>query len=67
MVLVSDPIFVKRWRSGRLNATEDPLLGQDREGVVHRLSRDGTDLGANVFQDFVRPAVGPSKYRPQHG
>src|SRR5262249_59552588 len=48
-------------------APEESPLDQHPEGVVHRLSRDGADLGANVLGDVVGRAVGPTRHRPQHG
>ena len=37
------------------------------EGVVHRLARDGADLGPHDLVDVVRGAVRPVGHRPQHG
>src|SRR5262249_52463386 len=48
MVVVTNTILVEGRRSGGLDAPEESPLDQHPEGVVHRLSRDGADLGANV-------------------
>ena len=66
-MVVADAILVEGRRPGGLDAPDEALLGQDPEGVVHRLSRDGADLGANIFGDVIRRAVGPTRDRPQHG
>jgi hypothetical protein len=39
-----DPILVAGWRPGGLAAPEKRLLGQSREGAIHRLNRDRTNL-----------------------
>src|SRR6266852_1527114 len=48
VVVVTDSSLVKGRRPRRLDAPDEALLGQDPESVVHRLTRDGADLGANV-------------------
>ena len=67
VVIVTHSILIKDRRPGGLDAPDEALLGQDPEGVVHRLSRDGTDLGANVLGDFFRRTMGPTRHRPKHG
>src|SRR5262245_54154455 len=47
VVVVANAILVECRRAGGLDAPEESLLDQHAEGVVHRLSRDGADLGAN--------------------
>jgi hypothetical protein len=42
-----------------------PSGDQDAEGVVHRLERDGTDLGPDGLGDGVGRDVGPTRDRPQ--
>ena len=44
----------------------DALVGEDAEGVVHRLAGDGADLGPHDLVDVVRGAVRPAGHRPQH-
>jgi hypothetical protein len=38
VVVVTDPILVAGRRPGRLDAPEEALVGEGREGVVHRLT-----------------------------
>src|SRR5262249_39581337 len=66
MVVVTDTILVEGRRSGGLDAPDEPLLDQHREGVVNRLSRDGADVGANARSDVVGRAVGPTRHDPQY-
>ena len=66
-MVVTDSILVQGWRPGRLDAPDEALLGQDFEGVVYSLSRNGTDCGTNVTCDVFRRAVGPTRHSPQHG
>jgi len=67
VVVVTNPIFIESRRPSGLDASDEALLGQHPKGVVHRLSRDGTDLGANVLGDGVRRAVRSTQYRSQNG
>jgi hypothetical protein len=67
VVVVTDSILVQGRRPSGLDSPDEALLGQDAEGVVHRLSRDGTDLGANVLDDVVHHTMGPTRHRSQHG
>ena len=67
VVVVTNTILVAGRRSGGLDAPDESLLDKHPEGVVHRLSRDGTNLGANVLGDVVGRAVGLTRHRPQHG
>jgi hypothetical protein len=67
VVIVTYTILVEGRRPSGLDAPDEAILGQDPEGVVHRLSRNGTDLDTSVLGDVVRRAVGPSRHRPQHG
>jgi hypothetical protein len=67
VVIVADTILVESRRPSRPNAPDDALLGQHPEGVVYRLSRDGADLGANIFGHVIRRTVGPTRDRTQHG
>jgi hypothetical protein len=65
-MVVTDTILVKGPRPGGLNAPEESFLDQHPQGIVHRLSRNGTNLGANVLGDIIRRAVGPTRHRPQY-
>jgi len=64
VVVVTNPILIAGWRTGGLDAPDEALLGQDFQGVVHRLSRNGTDFGTNVNGDVFRRAVGPTRHSP---
>ena len=44
-----------------------PLSVRVAEGVVHGLTRDGTDLGPYDRVDVVRGAVRSVRHRPQDG
>ena len=65
-MVVTDPILVAGRRPGGLDAPEEALVGEGREGVVHRLTRDGTDLGPYDVVDVVRGAVRSVGHRPQN-
>ena len=67
VVVVTDPVLVAGRRPGGLDAPEEALVGEGREGVVHRLTRDGTDLGPHDLADVVGGAVRSVGHRPQHG
>ena len=67
VVVVADPVLVAGRRPGRLDAPEEALVGEDAEGVVHRLARDRTDLGPHDAVDVVGGAVRPVGHRPQDG
>jgi len=66
VVVVTDTIFVKDWRSGGLNPPDEAFLGQHAQCVVYRLSRDATDLGANILGDVIRLAMRAPRDRPKH-
>ena len=66
MVVVADAILEARRRPGGLNAPDEALGDQDAEGVVHRLERDGTDLGPDDLGHAVGRDVGLTRDRPQH-
>ena len=54
-------------RPGGLNAPDQPFGDQDAEGVVHRLERDGADLGPDDLGHAVGRDVGLTRDRPQDG
>jgi hypothetical protein len=66
VVVVADSILEARRRSGGLNAPEQTFGNQDRERVVHRLKRDGTDLGPHGVGDDVGSDVGVARNSAQH-
>ena len=65
VVVVADPILEASRRSGGLNAPDEALGDQDAEGVVHRLERDGADLGPDGLGHAVGRDVGLTRDRPQ--
>jgi hypothetical protein len=65
VVVVADPILESGRRSGGLNAPDQALGDQNAEGVVHRLERDGTDLGPDDLGHGVGRDVGLTRYRLQ--
>jgi hypothetical protein len=64
VVVVTNPILIAGWRTGGLDAPDEPLLGQDFESVVYSLSRNGADFGTNRACDIFRRAVGPTRHSP---
>ena len=65
MVVITHSVLVARWRPGGLDAADDALVGKGRKGVVHRLKRDGTDVGPYDRVDVGRGAVRSVRHRPQ--
>jgi hypothetical protein len=53
VVVVADTILEAGWRSRRLNASDQAFGNQNGKGVVHRLQRDGADLGADDLRDAL--------------
>ena len=66
VVVVAHAGLVAGRRSGGLDASEQARGDEDRERVVHRLSRDGTDLGPYDLVDVVRGAVRSFGHRPEN-
>ena len=66
VVVVANPILESSRRPGWLDAPDEPFGNQDAERVVHRLERDGTDLGPNGIGHAVSCDVRPTSNRPQH-
>jgi hypothetical protein len=66
VVVVADPILEASRCPGGLNAPEKAFGDQDAESVVHRLERDGTDLGPDSLGHGVGRDVGLTRYRPQN-
>ena len=67
MVVVADPILEARCRPGGLNAPDETFGHQDTKGVVHRLERDGADLGPSDLGDAVGRDVRLPRDGPQDG
>ncbi len=65
MVVVTDAVFVKSRGPCGLNAPDETLFGEDGEGVLDCLPRNGADLGANVLGDGIGRGMGPARDRPQ--
>ena len=65
VMIVADPILEAGWRSGGLNAPDQPLGDKETQGVVHRLQGDRTDLGPDDFGHGVGRDVGLTRDRPQ--
>jgi hypothetical protein len=65
MVVVADSSLEASRRSGGLNAPDEPFSDQDSKAVVHRLERDGADLGPDGPGYCVGRNVRLTRYRPQ--
>ena len=61
MMIIADPILIPRGRSARLNSTDEILVGQHAEAVVHGLARDGTDNGTDVVRELIGSGMGASR------
>jgi hypothetical protein len=66
VVVVADAILEASRRPRRLNASDESLSGQQAEGVVDRLQRDGADLGPHGLGDAISGDVGLAPDRAQH-
>lgn len=66
VVIIADPILVKRRRTSRLNAPYQPLLNQHCERVVDRLLRDGPDPCTHFLGNRVHRPVRLIRNRPQY-
>jgi hypothetical protein len=67
VVVVADPILEASRRAGGLNAPDEAFGHQEAEGVVHRLERDGTDLGPDDLGHAIGRDVRLTRDRPQDG
>jgi hypothetical protein len=67
MVVVANAALEARGRPGGLDSPDEASTRQDREGVVHRLERDGADLRADDLQHAVGGNVRFAGDRPQDG
>lgn len=67
VVVVIDPVFVKRRGPGRLDASNETLLDKHPQRVVDSLSRDGTDIRPDILCEGVSRAVWPSRDRTKYG
>ena len=57
MVVVAHPVFVASGRTGRLDAADDSVLGQNPERVVHRLTRHRADVGRDHLEHHISRCV----------
>ncbi len=67
MVIVANSILEACRRTGRLNRSDDVVLGQHGQRVVDRLARYRSDLSPNGFGNLVGAPVWLSRYGSQHG
>ncbi len=66
VVVVIDPALEEGGRPDGLNSSDESILDQDTEGVIHRLARNGTDVDLSDLGHAIGRDVGVSRYRPQH-
>jgi hypothetical protein len=67
VMVVADPILEASRGPGGLDAPDQASSHQNGQGVVHRLERDGADVGPNGPGYGVGRDVGFARYRPQDG
>jgi hypothetical protein len=67
VMIVIDPVFVPGRRTGRLDAPDEAIFGQDAQSVVHGLTRYCSDISAYHVFDLVRRAMRSGGHRPQDG
>ena len=65
VMVVADAILEASRRSGGLNAPDEAFGDQEAESVVHRLERDGADLGPDDLGHAVGGDVRLPRDRPQ--
>jgi hypothetical protein len=65
VVVVANPILEPSRRPGGLNTPDQALGDQETKGVVHRLERDGTDLGSDDLGHTVGRDVGLTRHCPE--
>jgi len=65
VVVVADPILEPGRRPGGLDAPDEAFGHQKTQGVVHRLERDGPDLGADELGHGVGRAVRLTRHGAQ--
>jgi hypothetical protein len=67
MMVVADAVLEACRRPGWLYAPDETSGDQDREGVVYRLERDGSDICPDEFEDAVGGDVWLCSDGPQYG
>jgi hypothetical protein len=65
VVVVADAILETRRRSGGLNTPDEAFADQNAERVVHRLKRDGPDVGPDNRGHGVGGGMGLTRHGPQ--
>jgi hypothetical protein len=65
VVVVADAILEARRRTRGLNAPDQTFGDQEAEGVVHRLERDGPDLGSHDLGRAIGGDVRLTRHRSQ--
>ena len=58
VVVITDPILEPGWRAGGLDAANQAFGDQEVQRVVHRLERDGADLGPDDLGYSIGGDVG---------
>jgi hypothetical protein len=66
-MVVANPVLEASRRPGRLDASDQALVGQDGEGVVYRLARNDANLVPHRPGDIVRRPVRMTRHRRQNG
>ena len=66
-MVVAGALFVPGGQPSGLDATQDALVHEHGEGVVHRLARHRSYLVAHRVDHTSGGPVGPFGHRPQHG
>jgi len=67
VMVIADPVFVEGCGVGRLDATDDALVGGDVQDVVDLLARDVAALRADILREVIRGGVRMLGDGPEHG
>ena len=67
MMVIADPVFVEGGGVGRLDAADDALVREYVQDVVDGLTRNGTELGADLLGELIGGRVGMIFTRPWMG
>lgn len=66
VMVVADAVLVTGWRACWLDTSDDPLIGEGSESVVHGLERDRADLGPDGRVDLGGGAVRSLRHSAQN-
>lgn len=66
MVVVTGPVLVARGRPRRLDAAEEALLGEEREGIVDSLTGYDPDPGSHHRGHVIRSGMRTTRHRREH-